>query len=657
MNLDIKTIIFIQSIVFAIQVIALFTQFRINKSKTDKSYCFSGSVFLALGFITSPILEVEPIQIFDYISKNLIILGFIMIYIGVLRFFDIKENLKAILGFFSAFCLIYFYNMFIQKNIILGTAFLCLSISCVTITIATQLLIKRNPYVPSSAIFSSVFFIIFGTYMGAKAIITLFLPITDYAYLITSSGLTYIILIITSTLWTFGFVIMSNQRLNKDSQNDKEQLEMIFNTSPDATSITKLSDGTIVQVNEAFEELSGGNRDDLIGKSTLEHTFWNSINDRELYINQLKEKGFCKNLEFNFQKKDGTSMTGLVSGRTIIINNQMHIYSIIRDITDRKAIEAALVESESTYKSILNASPDDITITDMAGNIQMVSKAAKKMFGYEEDFDEFTSMKFEDFIVPEDLERAISNIRLMFTEEYIKPNEYTGVRRDGSKFDIEVNSGLVRNPNGIPTKMIIIVRDISKRKQAEKQIQSLIQQLETERNTAQLISITDSLTGLANRRCFDEAFSAEFFRIKRKGEFLSLIMLDVDHFKKYNDIYGHLAGDECLRQIGNILKNIVSRSSDVVARFGGEEFIVILPETDSKGANNIAELIRKSVEDLAITHSGSKTAEYVTISLGVVTVKATEFSEPEQVIALSDKAMYQAKNEGRNKVVFLAGNI
>ena len=128
--------------------------------------------------------------------------------------------------------------------------------------------------------------------------------------------------------------------------------------------------------------------------------------------------------------------------------------------------------------------------------------------------------------------------------------------------------------------------------------------------------------------------------MKRSGSTLSLIMLDVDHFKKFNDSYGHLAGDDCLRQIGTTLKTIIARAPDIVARYGGEEFVVILPETVALGAEALAERIRKAIEALAIPHSASETAEYVTVSLGVVTVHTTGLTAPEQVVALADEALY-----------------
>jgi diguanylate cyclase (GGDEF)-like protein len=126
-------------------------------------------------------------------------------------------------------------------------------------------------------------------------------------------------------------------------------------------------------------------------------------------------------------------------------------------------------------------------------------------------------------------------------------------------------------------------------------------------------------------------------------------MLDVDRFKKYNDNYGHLAGDECLRQVGTTLKTIVGRLSDIVARYGGEEFVAILTETNLKGATALAERIRKGVEALTIPHSGSDIAEFVTVSLGVVTAYPNRMDSPEQLVSLADEAMYSAKKGGRNR--------
>ncbi|HEY8909112.1 MAG TPA: diguanylate cyclase [Desulfosporosinus sp.] len=523
---------------------------------------------------------------------------------------------------------------------------------------AYKLFFKRDVRISGSANFTAAVFLSYGCFVTIRFFAALMLPpmrsYLDQAPILIAG---FVVPIITSTLWTFGFIIMVNQRLNAENREEKEKLQLVFNTSPDAAMITSLSEGLYVDVNLGFSVMTGYTRAEVIGISTLKMSVWHNIADRQSLITELKDKGIITNMEFVFKRKDGSPFFGTISARIISIRTVPHIVSVIHDITVRKQSERALMESEETYRSILNASPDDITISDLEGRILMISPVAKKMFGYEPNFKGFTSMRVHDFIVPEDHERAESNIRLMYQDDSPGTNEYTGVRQDQSLFDIEVNSGLIRNANGQPTKMVFIVRDITERKLAEQQIQELVQQLEIERNTAQLNSMTDSLTGLANRRCFDEALGIEFYRSKRSGSTLSLIMLDVDHFKKFNDYYGHVAGDDCLRQLGTTLKTMVGRAPDIVARYGGEEFVIILPETDDIGSKALAERIRKAIEALSIPHSASETAKFVTVSLGVVTVYTTELASPEQVVAMADEAMYCSKDEGRNRISVATGSL
>ncbi|MCX5875244.1 MAG: diguanylate cyclase [Deltaproteobacteria bacterium] len=314
-----------------------------------------------------------------------------------------------------------------------------------------------------------------------------------------------------------------------------------------------------------------------------------------------------------------------------------------------------LQESEETYKTILMASPDDITIADLSGRIIMVSEAAHRIFDYPPG--EGPGMSVMDFIVPEDHERAQANIMKMLHENYPGPNEYRALRKDGSRLDIEVNNSLIRDRQGNPVRMVLIVRDITSRKKAEQQIQELVHQLEIERDLAQSNSLTDSLTGLSNRRFFDNAFRTEFARHKRSGSQLSLIMLDVDHFKKYNDHYGHLEGDACLRQIAHTLQTVVERAPDILARYGGEEFVLILPDTDSQGAAALARRIGESVRRLALPHAKSDTAEFVTISLGIASAADHVLTDGAQLVALADRALYHAKMNGRNRFEILPASI
>ncbi|CAA7614100.1 putative Histidine kinase [Candidatus Terasakiella magnetica] len=163
------------------------------------------------------------------------------------------------------------------------------------------------------------------------------------------------------------------------------------------------------------------------------------------------------------------------------------------------------------------------------------------------------------------------------------------------------------------------------------------------------MATTDGLTGLANRRRFDEVLEMEYARHMRSGDELSLILMDVDHFKLFNDTYGHVAGDDCLRQVAKAIGGTVIRVTDLAARYGGEEFACILPMTNQDGAVAIAEKVRLSVSQLGILHSHSSAADHVTISLGVVTAKCMSGRSALNIVALADEQLYAAKQSGRNR--------
>ena len=168
-----------------------------------------------------------------------------------------------------------------------------------------------------------------------------------------------------------------------------------------------------------------------------------------------------------------------------------------------------------------------------------------------------------------------------------------------------------------------------------------------------LIATHDSLTGLANRRLFEGALDIEFGRGARQSSSLSLIMLDIDYFKRYNDAYGHVAGDHCLAEVARAVKGCCHRKADLAVRYGGEEFAVLLPDTDIHGAMVIAEQIRRSVMDKNIIHSGSPTG-FVTVSLGCYSFVPTGRDSMEVFIERADAALYQAKHSGRNRSAVLS---
>ncbi|MCW6052728.1 diguanylate cyclase [Lyngbya sp. CCAP 1446/10] len=187
-----------------------------------------------------------------------------------------------------------------------------------------------------------------------------------------------------------------------------------------------------------------------------------------------------------------------------------------------------------------------------------------------------------------------------------------------------------------------------------RQLQQQKEQLEKVNLALQYLATYDSLTEVRNRRSFTEHIDTEWRRLAREEAPLSLIMCDIDYFKFYNDTYGHQAGDECLRQVAQVLQKSLKRSADLVARYGGEEFAIVLPNTDIQGAASVAEIICQQVRGLQILHAKSAVSEYVTLSLGVACCIPAPMSQPAGLITIADEALYRAKTAGRDRVSIAA---
>jgi len=173
----------------------------------------------------------------------------------------------------------------------------------------------------------------------------------------------------------------------------------------------------------------------------------------------------------------------------------------------------------------------------------------------------------------------------------------------------------------------------------------------TESNRAlERLAVLDPLTGVANRRALEQQLEQEWERARRHGTEVALLVCDVDHFKAYNDRYGHVAGDACLQQVASTLEGVIRRATDLVARYGGEEFVVVLPETPLAGALRIAEDARRSVAELAIPHDAAGDAGVVTLSIGVACGGPGSAASPDELLKRADVALYEAKRQGRNTV-------
>lgn len=191
--------------------------------------------------------------------------------------------------------------------------------------------------------------------------------------------------------------------------------------------------------------------------------------------------------------------------------------------------------------------------------------------------------------------------------------------------------------------------EMNQRKAREEDLLVLNERLAEMNRELERLSTTDSLTGVANRRSFNEFLSREWLREQREQQPFSVIMIDIDHFKNYNDHYGHLEGDVCLQKVAWALQGALCRPGDLLARYGGEEFVAILPHTDVRGAVELAETMHEKIRELQLKHEDSPVSAHVTISAGIASVIPNQSLSPSQVMAMADKALYEAKQTGRNQ--------
>lgn len=242
---------------------------------------------------------------------------------------------------------------------------------------------------------------------------------------------------------------------------------------------------------------------------------------------------------------------------------------------------------------------------------------------------------------PEDRERVVNFCVTQSKNGVDHEADYRALNKDGGYVWIRDVVHVVRNADGTVDSLVGFMFDISERKKTEQELVRLQRELEA-------LSFKDGLTGVANRRMFDSVMEEEWTRAQRSCRPLSLIMLDIDYFKQYNDHYGHLGGDECLKRVAQVITSSATRSRDLVARFGGEEFAVVLPETDEAAAQKVAERCRKRLFKEQISHETSPLGQLLTVSMGVGSVIPGRADALTAFVEEVDRRLYRAKRSGRN---------
>lgn len=299
-------------------------------------------------------------------------------------------------------------------------------------------------------------------------------------------------------------------------------------------------------------------------------------------------------------------------------------------------LQQQAAESEHFLHILLQASPDAICMSDLDGNIRFMSPRGLEMFGMKT-MDEIFGRNIIDLIAPQERSLAMERHDMVMNGENIGLRDYQFPKKDGSITHIELNSALLRETDGKPAGILFVGRDITDRKKVEAELQEAYLRMQHQ-------AVRDPLTDLFNRRYMEETLERELARCLREGLPLSIVMMDIDFFKRVNDTYGHKAGDVMLKALSVLLQSD-TRGEDIVCRFGGEEFVAILPSAAPNHAVARAEGWRRAFEELRIPYE-SNTLN-ATMSCGVATFPQ-HGEGSEELLRAADKALYKAKSDGRN---------
>jgi diguanylate cyclase (GGDEF)-like protein/PAS domain S-box-containing protein len=340
-------------------------------------------------------------------------------------------------------------------------------------------------------------------------------------------------------------------------------------------------------------------------------------------------------------------MTGDLVLQFFVAVSMLVLYVVEVVIAERERLQVNLKSSETLFRLLAEASNDVIVLTDLSGERRYVSPAVISILGWEPQ--ELLGQTHLQIVHPDDVEALEALMKTCSEGEHADTLIYRCARKDGSYVWMEASMRLYHDEmTWEPIGFVNVVRDVTARKTAEEELNRAFRLVEN-------LAMQDGLTGIANRRRFEEKMDEEWRRAMRDRSLLSVLMIDVDHFKLYNDLYGHVVGDSCLRQIAMATQQVIHRSSDLFARYGGEEFVVVLPNTDSNGALLVAEQIRRAVESLGLPHSGNPNG-VVTVSIGCATQTLAQDSVPTAPVDAADQALYQAKSAGRNRVGMAAAS-
>jgi diguanylate cyclase (GGDEF)-like protein/PAS domain S-box-containing protein len=354
---------------------------------------------------------------------------------------------------------------------------------------------------------------------------------------------------------------------------------------------------------------------------------------------------------FRVAGKDGATLW--ILGYAQVVRDSDHGTRLIGVNLDMTDWVDALIASETRFTATFEQAAVGIAHVALDGTWLNLNRRCAEIVGYPKE--ELLGLKFSDITHPDDLEADWALVRELLEgqrDTYSLEKRY--FTKDRRLVWVNLTVSLVRKPDGTPDYFISVIEDITLRKRIEDERDELIVQLEerVRQRTAELerLTLTDPLTGIANRRSFDRCLEAEWDRAVRTRQPLSLILVDIDFFKNMNDSAGHSAADDALRAVAACLSQVAQRSADLAARYGGDEFVLILPDTSAEGALRIASHVQELIEELRVANPGSAINTAMTVSQGAATASPDSKGTWSSLLLEADRALYRAKQTGRARI-------
>jgi diguanylate cyclase (GGDEF)-like protein/PAS domain S-box-containing protein len=422
------------------------------------------------------------------------------------------------------------------------------------------------------------------------------------------------------------FVVWKIRETEEQLRISETKYRTLFETSPDAITIMDMNHDILIVNQQALTLLQCENPSKMFGRNITDIIMPEDAALAETLFKAPTDTESPKGVEFRMRRKDGSPVIVECAASTIldILGNPESIIVAARDITERKQAENTAREAQEYARYLINSSLDMIIAVDTNRRIVEFNKAAENVFGYRKD--EVLGKHVSLFYLDANESARVGKEML---ETGLFAGEVINKRKNHGVFPAFLSASIIKDHDGHTTGYMGISRDITEIKKIEQELVSA--------------ATMDKLTGIYNRRMLENIFDREIERTTRHKNPLSLIMIDLDHFKKVNDTYGHLAGDLTLQTLANIVKPNI-RKSDYFGRWGGEEFLIVATEATRENAFVLAEKIRRVVEGHQFDEVGS-----VTLSCGIAQYREGETVD--DFMKRADDALYRAKSQGRNRVV------